>query len=79
MRGRPGRPRERLRQHLQTPSRRQRNRGRLDKHQRLFPSRPTPLQAQPEQTVGWTEASIGTSADAELVAQGENLEQEVYA
>jgi hypothetical protein len=35
------------------------------------------LQADPEQTVGLAEASIGTSEDAQLVAQGENLEEDV--
>jgi hypothetical protein len=36
-----------------------------------------PLQAEPEQTVSRAEASIGTSADAQLMAQGENLEEDV--
>ena len=44
------------------------NRGRLDKHQRVSPSRPKPLQADPEQTVGRAEPSIRTSEDALLVA-----------
>jgi hypothetical protein len=35
------------------------------------------LQAEPEQTVGWAEASIRTSEDALLMAQGENLTEEV--
>jgi hypothetical protein len=37
------------------------------------------LQAKPEQTVSGPEAPIGTSEDAQLVAQGENLEEEVEA
>ena len=36
-----------------------------------------PLQAEPEQTVGWAEASIRTSEDALLMAQGEELTEEV--
>jgi hypothetical protein len=35
------------------------------------------LQAEPEQTVGRTEASIRTTEDAQLMAQGENLEEDV--
>ena len=54
------------------------NRGRLDKHQGVFPPRPTPLQAEPEQAVGRTKASIRPSEDAQLVSQGENLEEDVY-
>ena len=53
------------------------NRGRLDQHQRVSPPRPHPLQADPEQTVGGAEASIRTSEDAQLVAEGENLEEDV--
>jgi hypothetical protein len=49
------------------------NRGGLDKDQLLSPPRPQPLQAEPEQTVVRAEASIRTSEDAKLVAQGENL------
>src|SRR5262249_37079646 len=51
--------------------------GRLDKHQRVLPPRPPPSQAQPEQAVRWAEASVGTSEHAQLVAQGEILEDEV--
>ncbi|MGH9372459.1 MAG: hypothetical protein ACRD15_13085 [Vicinamibacterales bacterium] len=51
--------------------------GRLDQHQRLSPPGPQPSQKQPEQTVSWANAPIRTSADAELVAQGKSLEQEV--
>jgi hypothetical protein len=53
------------------------NRGRLDKHQRVSPPRPTPLQAEPEETVGGAEASIRTREDAQLMVQGENLEKDV--
>jgi hypothetical protein len=35
------------------------------------------LQAEPEHTVGGVEALIGTSADAQLMAQGENLKEDV--
>jgi hypothetical protein len=35
------------------------------------------LQAEPEQTVGRAEASTRTSQDAQLVAQGENLEEDI--
>ena len=55
------------------------NRGRLDEHQRFPPPRPHTPQAQPEQTVRWTKASIGTSEDAELVAQSKDLEEKVSA
>jgi hypothetical protein len=53
------------------------NRGRLDKHEGVCPPRPTPLQTEPEQTVGWPEASIRPRENAQLVAQGENLEEDV--
>jgi hypothetical protein len=36
-----------------------------------------PLQAEPEEAVGRAEASIRTSEDAQLVAQGENLDEDV--
>jgi len=49
----------------------------LDQHQRFPPPGPQPSQQQPKQTVRWTEASIRTSEDAELVAQGKSLEEEV--
>jgi hypothetical protein len=35
------------------------------------------LQAEPEQTVGRAEAPIRTSEDAQLMAQGKNLEADV--
>ena len=53
------------------------NRGWLDQHQRVPTPRPHTPQAQPEQTVRWMKASIGTREDAELVAQGKDLEEEV--
>jgi hypothetical protein len=37
-----------------------------------------PLQAEPQQAVGRTKASIRPSEDAQLMAQGENLEEDVY-
>jgi hypothetical protein len=51
--------------------------GWLDQHQRFPPSGPQPPQKQPKQTVSWTKAPLRTSEDAELVAQGKSLEQEV--
>jgi len=51
--------------------------GWLDQHQRFPPAGPEPPQKQPTQTVSRAEAPIGTSEDAELVAQGKSLEQEV--
>jgi hypothetical protein len=51
--------------------------GWLDQHQRFPPLGPQPPQTQPKQTVGWAKALIRTSEDAELVAQGKSLEQEV--
>jgi hypothetical protein len=53
------------------------NRGRFDKHQHVSPPRPKPLQAEPEERVSRAEASIRTREDAQLVAQGENLEEDV--
>jgi hypothetical protein len=53
------------------------NRGGLDKDQRIFPSRPKLLQTEPEQTVSRAEASIRPRQDAQLVAQGENLEKDI--
>jgi hypothetical protein len=51
--------------------------GRLDQHQRFPPPRPPPSQRQPEQTVSGAKAPIRTSEYAQLMAQGETLEQEV--
>jgi hypothetical protein len=53
------------------------DRGRLDQDQRLPPPRPQPSQAQPEQTVRLAKASIRASEDAQLVAQGKTLKEEV--
>ena len=53
--------------------------GWLDQQQRFAPPGPQPPQKQPKQTVSRAEALIGTSEDAELVAQGKRLEQEVSA
>jgi hypothetical protein len=49
----------------------------LDQHERFPPPGPPPAQEQPKQTVSWAKAPLRTSQDAELVAQGKNLEQEV--
>jgi hypothetical protein len=51
--------------------------GWLDQHQRFPPPGPQPPQKQPKQAVSWAKAPLRTSEDAELVAQGKNLEQEV--
>jgi hypothetical protein len=53
------------------------DRGRLDEHQRFSPPGPQPPQQQPQQTVSWAKAPMRTREDAELVAQGKSLEQEV--
>ena len=52
--------------------------GWLDQHQRFPPPGPQPPQKQPKQTVSWAKVPLRTSQDAELVAQGKSLEQEVY-
>jgi hypothetical protein len=49
----------------------------LDQHQRFTPPGPQPSQKQPKQPVSWTKAPLRPSEDAELVAQGKSLEQEV--
>ena len=51
--------------------------GRLNQHQCVAPPWPDPSQDQPQQTVRWSKAPIRTCADSQLVAQGEDLEQEV--
>jgi hypothetical protein len=51
--------------------------GRLDHHQCFPPPGPQPSQEQPQQTVRWAKAPIRTSQDAQLVAQGKTLEEEV--
>jgi hypothetical protein len=51
--------------------------GRLDEHQRFPPPRPEPTQDQPKEAVSWPKAPIRPSEDAELVAQGQRLEQEI--
>jgi hypothetical protein len=48
--------------------------GWLNQHQRFLPLGPQPPQKQP---VSWAKALIRTREDAELVAQGKSLEQEV--
>jgi hypothetical protein len=51
--------------------------GWLEQHQRFPPPGPQPSQEQPKQTVSRAKAPLRTSEDAELVAQGKSLEQEV--
>jgi hypothetical protein len=51
--------------------------GRLDQHQRFPPLGPQPPQNQPEQPVSWAKALVRPSENAELVAEGKSLEQEV--
>jgi hypothetical protein len=51
--------------------------GGLDQHQRFPPPGPEPAQAQPKQPVTSAKTLIGTSEDAELVAQCKRLEQEI--
>jgi hypothetical protein len=51
--------------------------GWLDQHRRFPPPGPQPPQKQLKQTVSRAETPIGTSEDAELVAKGKSLEQEV--
>ena len=53
------------------------DRGRLDQHQRFPPPGPPPSQTQPEQTVRGAKTPIRTSEDAQLVAQGQTLEQQI--
>ena len=45
--------------------------------QRISPPRPRTSQHQPEQTVKWAKATIRTNEYAQLVAEGEDLEQQV--
>jgi hypothetical protein len=51
--------------------------GRLDHHQRVSPLRPELSQHQPRQTVRWAKAAIRTNEDVQLVAEGQDLEQQV--
>jgi hypothetical protein len=51
--------------------------SRLDQHQRVSPPRPHPSQDQPQQAVSWAKRSVRTSEYAQLVAQGNALEQQV--
>jgi hypothetical protein len=51
--------------------------GRLHQHQCLPPPGPPPAQQQPKQMVRWAKAPTRPSEDAQLVAQGKTLEQEV--
>ena len=49
----------------------------LDQHQCFPPPGPQPPQKQPKHAVSWLQAPLPTSEDAELVAQGKSLEQEI--
>jgi hypothetical protein len=51
--------------------------GRLDQHQPFPPPGPEPAQKQPKEPVSWAKALRRTREDAELVAQGKCLEQEI--
>ena len=51
--------------------------GRLDQHQRFPPPGPQPSQQEPKQPVSWAKTPMRAREDAELVAQGKSLEQEV--
>ena len=55
------------------------DRGWLDQQQRFPPLGPQPAQQQPKETVSRAKAAKRTRQDAELVAQGKRLEQQVYA
>src|SRR5438094_10676063 len=51
--------------------------GWMNQHKRLLLQVPEQLQKHRHQPVSWAKAFIRTSEDAELVAQGNGLEQEV--
>jgi hypothetical protein len=53
------------------------DRGWLDQHQRVSPSRPHPSQDQPKQAVRRAKSSMRTSEYAQLLSQGKALEQQV--
>jgi hypothetical protein len=53
------------------------DRGRLDQHQRVSPSRPQLSQHQAEQTVRWAKATIRTNEYVQLLVEGKDLEQQV--
>jgi hypothetical protein len=55
------------------------NSGRVDKDQSALPARPPPPQAQPEQAVTSSEASIRASKYAELVAKCDILQEQITA
>ena len=51
--------------------------GWLNQDERFPPPGPEPPQKQPKQTVSWAKAFLRPSEDAQLMAQGKNLEQQV--
>jgi hypothetical protein len=53
------------------------DRSRLDQDERLAPPRPQSSQDQPQQTVSCAKPSIRTGEHAHLMAQGQDLEQQV--
>jgi hypothetical protein len=53
------------------------DRGRLNQQWRVSPPRPHRSQDQPQQTVKWAKPAVRTREYAELVAQGQSLEQQV--
>ena len=53
------------------------DRGRLDQHETLLPPGPPSSQAHPEKTVRRAEASIRAAEYAQLMAQGNHLEEKV--
>ena len=52
------------------------DRGRLNQHERVFPPRPHSSQNQPKQTVRCAKPPIRTREYAQLMAQGNALEQQ---
>ena len=53
------------------------DRGRLDQNQCVSPPRPQLSQHQPEQTVSWAKAAIRTNEYVQLVAEGNDREQQI--
>jgi hypothetical protein len=53
------------------------DRGRLKQHERVSPPRPHSSQDQPQQTVRCAKPAIRTGEYAQLMAQGQALEQQV--
>ena len=53
------------------------DRSRLDQDERVSPPRPQSSQDQPQQTVSCAKPSIRTGEHAQLMAQGQDREQQV--